>query len=100
MARFSVHCLALYFELNNHKTDTQNKSCKLKTFVEKKQLLSNLTLLSTNAQNEYKYHTVFVLQRAVKTGFLSLTNQLAGFPGPIPFRFAYFCHTFPVNKYL
>ena len=28
-----------------------------------------------------------------------LTNQLAGFPAPIPFRFAYFCHAFPVNKY-
>ena len=23
--RFSVYCLAFYFELNNHKTDTQNK---------------------------------------------------------------------------
>ena len=30
---------------------------------------------------------------------LLLTNQLAGFPAPIPFRFAYFCHAFPVNKY-
>ena len=28
---------------------------------------------------------------------LLLTNQLAGFPTPIPFRFAYFCRTFPVN---
>ena len=28
-----------------------------------------------------------------------LTNQLAGFPVPILFRFAYFCHAFPVNKY-
>ena len=31
----------------------------------------------------------------VFTGFLPLTNQLAGFPAPISFRFAYFCHTFP-----
>ena len=31
---------------------------------------------------------------------LLLTNQLAGFPAPILFRFAYFCHAFPVNKYL
>ena len=23
--RFSVYCLAFYFKLNNHKTDTQNK---------------------------------------------------------------------------
>ena len=30
---------------------------------------------------------------------LLLTNQLAGFFAPIPFRFAYFCHAFPVNKY-
>ena len=30
---------------------------------------------------------------------LLLTNQLAGFPAPIPFRFAYFCHAFPVKKY-
>ena len=28
-----------------------------------------------------------------------LTNQLAGFPPPIPFRFAYFRHAFPENKY-
>ena len=26
--RFFVYCLAFYFELNNHKTDTQNKICK------------------------------------------------------------------------
>ena len=31
--------------------------------------------------------------------FLPLTNQLAWFPAPIPFRFAYFYHAFPVNKY-
>ena len=30
---------------------------------------------------------------------LLLTNQWAGFVAPIPFRFAYFCHAFPVNKY-
>ena len=30
---------------------------------------------------------------------LLLTNQLAGFPAPISFRFAYFCHGLPVNKY-
>ena len=30
---------------------------------------------------------------------LLLTNQLAGFNTPIPFRFAYFSHAFPVNKY-
>ena len=30
---------------------------------------------------------------------LLLTNQLAGFPAPITFRFAYFFHAFPVNKY-
>ena len=30
---------------------------------------------------------------------LLLTNQLAGFPAPILFRFAYFYHAFPVNKY-
>ena len=29
-----------------------------------------------------------------------LTNQLAGFPTSIPFRFAHLCHAFPVNKYL
>ena len=29
-----------------------------------------------------------------------LTNQLVGLPGAIPFCFTYFCHTFPVNKYL
>ena len=28
---------------------------------------------------------------------LLLTNQLAGFPAPIPFRFAHFFHTFPAN---
>ena len=28
--RFSLYCLTFYFELNNHKTDTQNKSCKKK----------------------------------------------------------------------
>ena len=28
---------------------------------------------------------------------LLLTNQLARFPAPIPFRFAYFCPAFPVN---
>ena len=32
--KFSVHCLAFYFELNNHKTDTQNKNCKTKIFIE------------------------------------------------------------------
>ena len=26
-----------------------------------------------------------------------LTNQLAGFPAPNPFRFAYFCRAFPAN---
>ena len=26
--RFSVYCLAFYFEFNNHKIDTLNKSCK------------------------------------------------------------------------
>ena len=31
--------------------------------------------------------------------FPLLTNQLAGFFAPILFRFAYFCHAFPVNKY-
>ena len=46
---------------------------------------------------EYKYHAV--LQRTGNTGFLQLTYQLAGFPAPIPFRFAYFCHVNPVNKY-
>ena len=61
-------------------------------------LLSNCPLWSTNnAQNEYKYNAVFVLQRTGWTGFLLLTNQLAGFPAPIPFRFACFCHAFPVN---
>ena len=29
---------------------------------------------------------------------LLLTNQLAGFPAPIKFRFAYFCHAFPDIK--
>ena len=28
-----------------------------------------------------------------------LTSQLAGFPAPIPFRLAYFCHAFPVAKH-
>ena len=56
-------------------------------------LLSNCTSQST------KYHAVFVLQRTSQTGFLPLTNQLARFPAPIPFRFAYFYHAFPVNKY-
>ena len=31
--------------------------------------------------------------------FLPLTNQLASFPEPIPFRFTYFYRAFPVNKY-
>ena len=26
-------------------------------------------------------------------------DQLVGFPAPIPFRSAYFCHAFLVNKY-
>ena len=30
--KFSVYCLAFYFELNNHKNDTQNKSCEKKHF--------------------------------------------------------------------
>ena len=29
---------------------------------------------------------------------LLLTNQVTGFPAPILFCFAYFCHTFPVNN--
>ena len=41
---FSVYCLAFYFEFNNHKTNTQNKSCKQKTFAEKKQLEFGLLL--------------------------------------------------------
>ena len=28
----------------------------------------------------------------------SAAVQLAEIPAPIPFRFAYFCHAFPVNK--
>ena len=38
-------------------------------------------------------------QKPVCLVLLLLTNQLAGFFAPIPFRFAYFCHAFPVNKY-
>ena len=72
----------------------RRKTCK--NFV----LLSNCTSQSTNhAYDKYKYHTVFVLQRTGSTGFLPLTNQLAWFPAPIPFYFAYFYHTFPVNEY-
>ena len=37
--------------------------------------------------------------RQVCLVLLLLTNQLAGFPALISFRFAYFCHAFPVNKY-
>ena len=37
--------------------------------------------------------------RQVCLSLLLLTNQLAVFRAPIPFRFAYFCHAFPVNKY-
>ena len=54
----------------------------------------------------YKYHVMFVFSDIqyspvgqVCLVLLMLTNQLAGFPAPIPFRFAYFCHAFPVNKY-
>ena len=32
--------------------------------------------------------------RQVFLVLLLLTNQLAGFPAPIPFHFAYFCHAF------
>ena len=64
-------------------------------------LLSNCTSQSTNnAYDEYKYHAVFVLQRTSLTGFLPLTNRFGGFPATIPFRFAYFHHAFPANKYL
>ena len=38
------------------------------------------------------------LVREVFLVLLLLTNQLAGFPAPIPFRLAYFCHAFSVNK--
>ena len=37
-------------------------------------------------------------RRLVGQVCLLLTNQLAGFPVPILFHFAYLCHTFPVNK--
>ena len=36
-------------------------------------------------------------QKTVCLVVLLLTNQLAGFPAPILFRFSYFCHAFPVN---
>ena len=39
------------------------------------------------------------VQKPVCLVLLLLTNQLAGFAAPIPFRFAYFCHAFPVQKY-
>ena len=38
-------------------------------------------------------------QKPVCLVLLLLTNQLAGFLAPIPFRFGFFCHAFPVNKY-
>ena len=64
-------------------------------------LLSNCTLQSrSNAQDEYNYHMVFVLQKTGLTSVLPLTNQLAGFPAPIPFRFRYFYRAFPANKYI
>ena len=56
---------------------------------------------------EYKYHAIFVIMQYLYSGgpvgkvcrvLLLLTNQLAGFPALIPFRFAYFCHAFPINK--
>ena len=37
--------------------------------------------------------------RQVCLVLLLFTNQLAGFPALIPFRFAYFCHAFHINKY-
>ena len=37
--------------------------------------------------------------RQVCLVLLLLTNHFAGFPAPFLFRFAYFCHAFPVNKY-
>ena len=38
-------------------------------------------------------------QKPVCLVLLLLTYQLAGFPAPILFSFAYFSHVFPVTKY-
>ena len=39
-------------------------------------------------------------QKPVCLVLLLLANQLAGFPAPISFRFAYLCHAFPVRVFL
>ena len=52
-------------------------------------VLSNSTSWSTNnAKNTSTVRQVCLL----------LTNQFAGFPAPIAFRFAYLYHVLPVNK--
>ena len=56
--------------------------------------------ITPKTSNIMRFTRYFYARRPVRKVCLLLTNQLARFPAPIPFGFAYICRTFPVKKYL
>ena len=58
-----------------------------------------LRRVQNNTQNKYKNITQYSYSRGpVRQVCLLLTNELAGFPVPILFRFAHFCRVFPARQ--